>query len=385
MDRRTFVRGVGGGSVATLAGCLTRNGENEEHAAETGPLRVATYTSFATGSDHGPDTDTDTDTGPNPEQAPNPAGDWFRETVEEEFEEEIEWTVPESGIEHYIQRARLDADIDTDVILGLTASELALVDSVLDAHGDTRLFKSLERDRLEHADRIQSDLAFDDPRDRVLPVGTSYLSLVYDETVLESPPETFEDLLEPTYANTLLAQEPRVSNPGQAFFLWTVAEFGSGSGMLSFWEELQANGVRIEERWTDAYRDAYLEGARPMVVSYSTDQVVAAATDRDMQRHQIASLNDTGYQSTEGAAIFADATQPDLAYEFVDLLLSRTAQAELATRNAQFPAVEDEYVDLDATFLENSQEPAEAVTHTYDDLEGEFATWLETWDDEIGD
>ncbi|ADD05511.1 ABC-type transport system periplasmic substrate-binding protein (probable substrate thiamine) [Natrialba magadii ATCC 43099] len=383
MDRRTFVHGVGGGSVTALAGCLTRNGENEEHAAETGPLRVATYTSFATGSDSDPDTDSDPN--PDPDQAPSPAGDWFRETVEEEFEEEIEWTVPESGIEHYIQRARLDADIDTDVILGLTASELALVDSVLDAHGDTRLFESLERDRLEHADRIQSDLAFDDPRDRVLPVGTSYLSLVYDETVLESPPETFDDLLDSAYADTLLAQDPRVSNPGQAFFLWTVAEYGSGSGMLSFWEELQANGVRIEERWTDAYRDAYLEGERPMVVSYSTDQVVAAATDRDMQRHQVAPLDNAGYRSTEGAAIFADATRTELAYEFVDLLLSQTAQAELATRNAQFPAVSDEYVDLDATFLENAVEPDETVTLTYDDLEGEFATWLETWDDEIGD
>ncbi|ELY97990.1 thiamine ABC transporter substrate-binding protein [Natrialba asiatica] len=362
MDRRAFVRGAGSGAVAGLAGlagCLTRTGETDDPAVDEGPLRVVTYSSLATG--------------------PTPAGEWLRETVADEFSEEVEWHVPGSGIDHYIRRAQLGADIGADVVLGLTAAELALVDAALD--GDTQLFASLDRSRLEHADRVRATLEFEEPRDRALPVDTGYLTLVYDAVELERPPETFDDLLAGRLRNELLAQDPRTSDPGRAFLLWTVAEFGSD--FTAYWQDLRDNGVRLCEHWTEAYRDSYLDGDRPLVVSYSTDRVAASAADRDLRRHRIAPLNGTGYRQTEGVALFADATRTDLAYEFVDLLLSSAAQAELATRNVQFPAVDPQFVDLDDRFPRYAQEPPETVTLGYDDLRGELDGWLAAVADEL--
>ncbi|TYT63709.1 thiamine ABC transporter substrate-binding protein [Natrialba swarupiae] len=371
MRRRSFVRGVGAGSVIALSGCATReNGdedEDDDSAAELpedeleddGGLRVATYSSMVAEE--------------------TSAGRWLAEAFEAEFPDaEIDWVVPEAGIENYIQRAQLEAEMDADVYLGLTLPELVRVDESL----SEPLFEPLERSRLENDDRISADLEFGDPDGRVLPYDVGYVSLVYDETVLE-PPETFEDLLEPEYEDTLLAQDPRRSAPGRAFLLWTIATFGDE--YLAYWKRLWENGVDVRPRWTDAYVDGYLEEARPMVVSYTTDRIGANLAERNLDRHQVATLDDAGYETVEGVAVFAETERRELAYEFVDFVLSSEAQAEIAVRNAQFPAIEDEYLTLGTEFTAFTRRPSESVRFTYDELRERLDGWLEAWDNEFGD
>ncbi|WP_369729030.1 thiamine ABC transporter substrate-binding protein [Natrarchaeobius versutus] len=372
MRRRSFVRGVGAGSMVALAGCATReNGDEdetgddpdeeplEEGVEDDSALRVVTYSSMVVDE--------------------TSAGRWLAEAFEAEFPDaEIDWVVPEAGIENYVQRARLGAEIDADVYLGLTLPELVRADEAL----SEPLFESLERDRLENDDRISADLEFGDPDGRVLPYDVGYVSLVYDETVLE-PPETFEDLLEAEYEDALLAQDPRRSAPGRAFLLWTIAAFGDE--YLEYWEELWENGVDVRPRWTDAYVDGYLEENRPMVVSYSTDRIGANLTDRNLDRHQVATLEGEGYENVEGVAIFAETERRELAYEFVDFVFSSEAQAEIAVRNAQFPAIEDEYLGLGTEFTAFARQPEEPVRFTYDELREQLAGWLEAWDDEFGE
>lgn len=368
MRRRAFVHGVGAGSVAGftgLAGCLTRQNEDEEpvESEADDALRIATYSSMVTGE--------------------TPAGTWLSETFAEDREDvtpdDLEWRVPEAGVEHFVRRGQLEAEIGADVYLGLTAGDLARVDAAL---GEGALFAPLERDRLDHDDRIRDELTFDDPADRVLPFGTGYLALVYDERELEyDPPTGFEELSE--YADALLAQDPRTSAPGLAFLLWTIDEYGDD--YLEYWRDLRANGLEVREGWTEAYREAYLEEQRPMVVSYSTDRVAASAAGWDLRRHQTTALEGQGFRTTEGVAVFADSPRTDLAFEFVDFVLSNEAQAEIARRNAQFPAVEERYVDLSESFATYADRPMNAVTTSYDDLRGDLERWLAAWDDEFGD
>lgn len=366
MRRRTFVRGATTSSVAGLAGlagCLTREAEDGEPEPEPGEdedtLRIATYSSMVTGE--------------------TPAGEWLAEAFEDEHEDaEIVWTVPEAGVENYVRRAELEAPIDADLYLGLTLGELVFVDERLEG----RLFEPLERERLERDDRVRDELAFDDPDDRLLAFDTGYVTLVGDETELEAGvPESFEELLEPAYENALLAQDPRRSAPGLAFLLWTIAEYGEDH--LEYWTDLVPNGARVRDGWTESYREEYLERQRPLIVSYSTDRVGASAAGRELRRHVVAPLEDRGFRTTEGVAVFAETPRTDLAYEFVDFLLSRPAQREIAQRNVQFPAVDDEYVDLEERFTEHAREP-EAVTVGYDDLRSDLTGWLEAWGEEFG-
>lgn len=360
MRRRRFLGTVAGGTLASVAGCLTRDGDESSDDEltgdpESGTLTIATYDSMVDGDD--------------------PAGTWLTETFEDAYPDAtIEWTTPENGLNHFIQLENRDASLDADLYLGLNIDGLARIDDTLTEGG---LFRELDLDLLDRADRIRDGLEMGDPYDRVLPYDTGYISLVYDETVVDEP-ETFEDLLDPAYEDALLAQNAQTSDPGQAFLLWTIDAYGE-DGYLEYWNDLEANGVRILEDWSDSYYGAYMEEERPMIVSYSTDQVYASAEGYDMSRHQIAFPNGQGYANPEGVAVFDRASNAALAYTFLDFVLSSEAQAAIAQRNVQFPAVAAEHVELDDSFDRYAHEPPEAVTVGYDRLRGNLGGWVDEW------
>ncbi len=114
-----------------------------------------------------------------------------------------------------------------------------------------------------------------------------------------------------------------------------------------------------------------------MVVSYSTDQVFAAESGEDMARHQIRFLNDQAYANPEGMAPFADASNPDLAVEFMDFMLRPEVQAEIAVRNVQFPATTT--AELPEDFAQYAQEPPEAVTFGTT-AQGSVSGWISDWE-----
>ncbi len=363
MRRRTFIGAMGGSTVAGLAGCLTRDGGDEtgngdsepENPDLEGELTVATYDSMVNGD--------------------NPAGPWLKEAFEAEYSDaELTWTVPGQGLTHYIEREQQNADLEADVYLGLNVDDLVRID---DSLGEGGLFRELNVDRIDNAGRIRDGLDMGDPHGRVLAYDTGYICLVYDETVVDEP-ETLEALTEPAYEDALLAQNAQSSDPGKAFLLWTIDAFGE-DGYLEYWRDLEANGVRILDDWSESYYGAYMNEERPMVVSYSTDQVYASAEGYDMSRHRIAFPNGQGYANPEGMGIFERASELDLAYEFLDFALSSEAQAVVAQRNVQFPAVAPEHVDLDEEFDQYAHEPSEAVTVGYEALRGKLDGWVEDW------
>ncbi|ELY35965.1 thiamine ABC transporter substrate-binding protein [Natronorubrum tibetense] len=373
MKRRTVVRtiGVGTGTAVGLAGCLTRNGDDDPPNGDEdgdpepdepdyeGTLRIATYGSMVTGQ--------------------NPAGPWLEETFVEEYPDaELEWVVPNTGLQHYIRRGEYDADIDVDVLFGFTVGDLARID---DRIGDGGLLRELNLERIDGHERIRDDLALGDPHNRSLTYDTGYVSLVYDETEV-GPVDGFDDLLGSAYENDLLAQHPVTSNPGQAFLLWTI-QSADAETAFEYWEELLANGVQVHDSWSDAYYGAYLEAERPMVVSYSTDPLFAATESYEPERHRVAFPNDEGYAVPEGVGIFETSEEPDLAYAFLEHVLSPEIQLELARRNVQFPAVED--VTLPPEFGEAARQPTESVTTSYTELRGHFDQWLDDWTERFGD
>ncbi len=349
MKRRTLLRSVGAAGLTAVTGCL---GSPEPTG---GTLRVATYEPFIDAPSVSP-------------------GEWIKSQFESIYPDaSIEWLTPDAGLNHFIQQAQ-QTTVEADVYVGINADDLVLVDETLP---ETTLFDPVPTDEMSHADAIIDDLRFD-PGERALPFDTGFISLVYDAGEIDAP-TGFDDLTKPAYEDTLLLQNAQTSDPGRAFLLWTIANQGE-DGYLDYWDALVGNGAQILGDWNAAYT-AYSNAERPAVVSYSTDQVYAHRNDVDMERHQIAFLDDQGYAVPEGMARFADATNPDLATKFVDFMLSPEVQAEIAVRNVAFPATSTAEPPED--FSMYAHRPPETVTHTYEELAGSLDTWVETWAQQI--
>ncbi|NHN43367.1 thiamine ABC transporter substrate-binding protein [Halorubellus sp. JP-L1] len=383
MRRRRFLQATGSAGALGLAGCLVQDDGNESTdttisetttgtdatgtTSETtttaepdleGTITVATYESFLNA----------------PSESYDAPGAFVKQRFEEEYPDAtVEFTVPSNGLNEYIQRRQQGASVDADVYVGLNVDDLVRIDENL---GDRRLFQALDTDRMERASHVRDDLDFGDPKGRALAYDTGYISLVYDERDVDAP-AMLDALTTEPYAGKLLAQTAQGTDTGQAFLLWTIAEKGP-DGYLDYWEQLLENDVRILGSWWDSY-SAYLDDQRPMVVSYSTDQVYANRDDQNMQKHQVAFPNDEGYANPEGMGLVQGTEETDLAYAFMDFVLRGEVQRTIALANVQFPAVADEHVDLPSEFSDYAHRPENPVSLGYDQLKGNLSGWIDEW------
>ncbi|KAB1192872.1 thiamine ABC transporter substrate-binding protein [Haloferax sp. MBLA0076] len=374
MKRRTFLKTAGAsGTAALLAGCTGTSGETTTAESGGGAETTTTQGTTVDGGDQTLSVGTYASFVDAPSTSP---GVWLKDEFESEFDATLEWQTPDAGVNHYIERSLRGVESGADLYVGLDAQMLVRIDDKL----DEALFTPAEG--LSRLGDVNEELEFD-PQGRAIPYDTGYISLVYDETQGEdgpfTAPETFDGLLESEYAGALLAQNPTSSATGQAFLLHTIDAKGE-DGYLDYWAQLKENDVRVLGNWADSYT-AYSNGEAPMVVSYSTDQVYANQSGEDLAKHQIRFLNDQGYANPEGMAAFADATEPDLATEFMDFVLRPEVQAEIAVRNVQFPATTN--AELPEDFAQYAHEPPEAVTFAYDRLKDNLSDWTDAWAQEF--
>mgnify|MGYP006282875303 CR=1 FL=1 len=375
MKRRTFLRAAGAGGIAGLAGCAGGDGDATETTTEgTTEDTSETSTGTATGTAGGAVPELVVATyGPFVDAPSSSPGAWIKETFESEFDATLRYATPDSEINYFIERALRGVDIDADVYVGLNVDMLIRIDEQL----DEGLFTPVNG--LSRGGDVKESLSFD-PKGRTIPYDTSYVSIVYNETLGDngaySAPETFDELLDPAYEGDLLAQNPTASATGKSFLLHTIKAKGA-NGYLDYWKQLQDNGVRILSDWSSSYT-AYSNEEAPMVVSYSTDQVYAQRSGEDLAKHQIRFLNDQGYAYPEGMALFEGTDTPELARSFLDFMLRPDVQGEIAQRNVAFPATTT--AELPASFSEYAQAPPEAVTFTYDALRDNVSEWTQAWE-----
>ncbi|WP_458207232.1 thiamine ABC transporter substrate-binding protein [Haladaptatus sp. NG-SE-30] len=369
MKRRTFLT-AGSTALAGLAGCLDgTSGSSESDTTETttgtagttakttaqtelsGTLKVATYSAFVDA----------------PSSSPGP---WIKKQFEKEFPKAtLEWQTPKDEVNYYIQRKAQGVDIDTDVYVGLNVDHLITIDDKL---GGKKLFTPIA-DSLSNYGHVKDGLTFD-PKQRAIPYDTGYISLVYNAHEVDDP-GTFDALTKPKFKRTLITENAQQAATGRAFLLWTINQMGPDK-YLDYWQQLKQNDVRILGSWDAAYT-AYSNGERPIVVSYSTDQVYAHRSGADMKKHQIGFLNGQGYANPEGMAKFAETDQSKLADAFLDFMLSKPVQSKIPTLNVQFPATD--WASPGKEFDKYAKAPEKPVTYSYDDLEGNVEEWVDQW------
>ena len=147
-------------------------------------------------------------------------------------------------------------------------------------------------------------------------------------------PTTLDDLIKPAYKDQLVVQNPATSSPGLVFLLATIARYGE-SGWKDYWKALRANGVKVDDGWTEAYSTDFSgssgKGPRPLVVSYASSPVaeVVFAADPKPAEPPTASFTDGCFRQVEFVGILAGTKHEAEARKLVDFLVAKSFQEDM--------------------------------------------------------
>ena len=150
-------------------------------------------------------------------------------------------------------------------------------------------------------------------------------------------PQTLDDLTDAAYQDLLVVSSPASSSPGLSFLIATIGE--KGSDWVSYWEELNANGLLVVSGWTEAYYTEFTggseDGTRPLVLSYSTSPAFTVEGGESTTE----ALLQTCFRQVEYAGVISGAQNEVGARAFIDFLLSPDVQAAIPGEMYMYPAV----------------------------------------------
>jgi len=161
-----------------------------------------------------------------------------------------------------------------------------------------------------------------------------YFAFVYDETRLENPPTSFDDLLNAPEDVTIVIQDPRTSTPGLGLLLWVKHVYGDEADAV--WAKLSPRIVTVTKGWWEAY-SAFLEGEAMMALSYTTSPAYHVIAEEDGTK-RAAAFSDGHYMQIEVAGKLAATDQPELADAFLAFMAGEEFQTIIPTTNWMYPA-----------------------------------------------
>lgn len=206
-----------------------------------------------------------------------------------------------------------------------------------------------------------------------VPFNYGHTAFVYDEDTLPVPPADFEALRSLPDDVKLVIQDPRSSISGLALVLWVDHVYGADAE--AFWADLAPHILTVTKGWSESY-GLFTSGEADMVLSYTTSPAYHAVAEGDPTIHA-AIFPEGHYFMTETAAMMASPDQPDLARDFLAMILSEEFQRVIPLANWSLPSAlpHDQWPDeiaalpLPETVLFYSE--AEAAAHR----EGAIAAW----------
>lgn len=220
-----------------------------------------------------------------------------------------------------LPRLMLDgARLEADAVIGLGTDELlrARASDLFAPHG-------------QDLAPLSVPVTWED--DIFIPFNWSYAAFVYDRTRLETPPESFAELVSRNDIS-IITQDPRSSGAGLALLLWVDQLYGEEASDV--WQALAEKTVTVTAGWSEAY-GMFTNGEADMVLSYTTSPAYHIIAEDDDSK--AAAIFDEGhYFIAEAAGVLAGAENPDLARDFMAYILSQEFQSMIATANWSYPS-----------------------------------------------
>lgn len=220
-----------------------------------------------------------------------------------------------------------------------------------------------------------------DGADYLTPIDYGDVCVNIDDAWFEAegidPPQTLQDLTDPTYRDLFVTPGASSSSPGLAFLLATIGEFGE-EGWQDYWTDLMANGASVTSGWSDAYSVdfTFSGGDRPIVLSYASSPPFTIPEGG--QEPTTSALLDTCFRQVEYAGVLEGAANPEGAQALVDYLLSDQVQSAIPDAMYVFPVTDVELPEVWAQWAQVAPEPIEVDPALIEEHRQE---WVRAWAD----
>ncbi|CAN5477799.1 thiamine ABC transporter substrate-binding protein [soil metagenome] len=229
-----------------------------------------------------------------------------------------------------------------------------------------------------------ADDGADDGAGDLVPIDSGNVCVNIDDTWFAKrkidPPQTLDDLTDPTYKNLFVTPSATGSSPGLAFLLTTVAAYGDA--WPDYWQKLLDNGAKIAKGWSEGYYGDFTggggDGDRPIVLSYDSSPAFTIADDGTSTT---SALLDTCFQQVEYAGVLAGTDNEAGATALVDYLLGPAVQGALPESMYVFPVLDG--TALPADWAAHAERPTDPYSLDPAEIGANREDWLLEWNDLI--
>ncbi len=255
------------------------------------------------------------------------AGDYFTSEwgpgpiIEAEFEKfcdcDLQWSTGDLLPRLLLEGERTKAD----VVIGLTSdvTAKARATGLFAPHGQDNSALTLP---IEWSDEV------------FLPFNYGHTAFIYNETGMDTPPASFDSLIEMPDDVKIVIQDPRTSISGLALVLWVQAVYGDKSAEV--WGKLAPKILTVTKDWSASY-GLFTDGEADMVLSYTTSPAYHMFAEEDFTK-KAAIFPEGHYFMVETVGKIAGTDQPELADKFMAYVLSREFQSMIPTANWSLPS-----------------------------------------------
>lgn len=255
------------------------------------------------------------------------AGDYFTSEwgpgpiIETEFEKtcacDLQWSTGDLVPRLLLEGERTKAD----VVIGLTSdvTARARATGLFAPHGQDNSALTLP---IEWTDDV------------FLPFNYGHTAFIYNEETLDSPPRSFDALVQMPDDVKIVIQDPRTSISGLALVLWVQSVYGDRA--TEVWEALAPKILTVTKDWSTSY-GLFTDGEADMVLSYTTSPAYHMFAENDFSK-KAALFPEGHYFMVETVGKIAGTDQPELADQFMSYVMTREFQSLIPTANWSLPS-----------------------------------------------
>jgi|UniRef100_A0A7V3VSK0 thiamine transport system substrate-binding protein len=251
---------------------------------------------------------------------------------------------------------------EADVVVGLSQSQLPQVfkENLLEGYKPTDI-----------ASVVNTSFLID-PQYRAIPFDYGALAIDYNLKTVKNPPQTFEALLDPQYAHSLVIEDPRTSTTGLDFLLWTIGLYGNN--WQTYWRKLTPTIKTVTGGWDSAFQ-MIEDGEARMMVSFATDEAYNYYYYKGSDIG-VTIPNGEAYVMVEYAGIVRGTKEYDLSKDFINFMLSKDFQMAIPLNQWMYPVTD---VPLPDVFIDHAPKITKTVSVSIDQISTSLSKWIAEW------